>query len=181
MDVLDRLLLRAPAQVTDPDRVARVHFGSGNGELGDLTDYPTFEALSASTTPLARCAVYFSESLTPGRGERARRLEVVDQSPGYFAVLGVQPAIGSFPDAANASREDVAVISHALWQRESAAPQTCWDSRSSVGLDTYTIVAVAPRGFAGVGFKAGDVWLPLAPRGRANYGSQWNSIRTTFA
>ena len=54
VDVLDRLLLRAPAQVTDPDRVARVYFGSGNGYVGDLTDYPTFEALSASTTPLAR-------------------------------------------------------------------------------------------------------------------------------
>lgn len=44
VDILDRLLLRASAQVTDPDRVARVYCGSGNGYVGDLTDNPTFEA-----------------------------------------------------------------------------------------------------------------------------------------
>ena len=58
VDVLDRLLLRAPTQVTDPDRVARVYFGSRNGSyVGDLTDYATFEALSAmrDTSGRSRC------------------------------------------------------------------------------------------------------------------------------
>ena len=45
-----------------------------------------------------------------------------------------------------------------------------------LGLDAYTIVAVAPRGFAGIGFKAADIWLPLAPRGQrttARSGIRW--------
>jgi len=39
-DVLDRLLLRAPARVSDPDRVARLYVGFGNGRsYVDRIDY----------------------------------------------------------------------------------------------------------------------------------------------
>lgn len=44
-DVLDRLLLRAPAGVADPDRVARLYVGTGRGFF-DITGYDAGLALA---------------------------------------------------------------------------------------------------------------------------------------
>jgi len=48
VDVLDRLLLRVPARVKDPDRVSRVYVGIADGSYVNRTDYATFDALAAS-------------------------------------------------------------------------------------------------------------------------------------
>ena len=174
-DVLDRLLIRAPAHVTDPDRVTRVYVGGTGRSYLDRTDYATFDALSNLSDELEASAIYFSESLSFGRGESSRRLETVAHSPGYFAVLGFQPLVGAWAEASNTPREDVAVISHGLWQREFGGSLDVLGKPLRLGLDTYSIVAVAPRGFAGIDFKAVDVWLPLVPRARAAYGTEWKT------
>src|SRR5687768_7623163 len=93
-DVLDRLLLRAPAHVTDLDRVSLVYKRSGQ-RYGDRIDYATFDVLGTMREEIEASAVFFSDSLSLGRGERARPLEVVAHSRDYFAVLGVPPLIGS--------------------------------------------------------------------------------------
>ena len=47
VDILDRLLLRAPAGITEPDRVARVYFGNGNAQaFSELSSYAKFESLA---------------------------------------------------------------------------------------------------------------------------------------
>ena len=173
-DVLDRLLVRAPAHVFDPDRVTRVYVGMGRSYM-DRTGYATFDALTNLSDELEASAIYFSESLSFGRGESSRRLETVAHSPGYFAVLGFQPLVGSWAEASNPPREDVAVISYGLWQREFGGSLDVLGKPLRLGLDTYSIVAVAPRGFAGIDFRAVDVWLPLVPRARAAYGTEWKT------
>lgn len=174
VDVLDRLLLRAPAQVSDPDRVARTYVRMGNSYM-ERTGHATFEALAAMRDELEASAAYFTESLSLGRGSGARQLESLAHSGGYFAVLGIQPQVGSFAEAENPAREDAAVISHALWQQEFGGARDVLGKPLRLGLDTYTIVAVAPRGFRGIGWKPVDVWLPLVPRARANYGKEWKN------
>jgi len=177
VDVLDRLLLRAPARVADPDRVARVYVGVSEGRsYMDRIDYAAFEALAGMPNELTATAVFFSEPLTLGRGQHARRLEAVAHSRDYFTVLGVQPILGSWTEAAATPRDDTAVISHGLWQREFGGALDVLGKPLRLGLDTYTIVAVAPREFAGVGFKAADVWLPLVPRAKATYGAEWKTM-----
>lgn len=176
VDVLDRLLLRAPARVSDPDRVARVYVGvNQGGSYMDRIDYAAFEALAGMPNELTATAVFFSEPLTLGRGQRARRLEAVAHSRDYFTVLGVEPILGSWT-APPTSRDDAAVISHGLWQREFGGALDVLGKPLRLGLDSYTIVAVAPREFAGVGFKAADVWLPLVPRAKATYGAEWKTM-----
>jgi putative ABC transport system permease protein len=170
-DVLDRLLLRAPAHVTDPDRVSRVYVRVADGSYVSRTDYASFEALAASGADLEARATYLTESLSLGRGARARQVETVAHSGGYFAVLGVRPRLGSWPDSA----EDAAVISHRIWQQEFGGGQDVIGKPLRLGLDTYSIAAVAPPGFAGIDYKAADVWLPLAPRARAGYGPEWKT------
>ena len=71
-DMLDRLLVRAPAHVTDPDRVARAYVGSRGSYFG-FTGYATFEAITTLGVDLEASAAYFTESLTLGRGQHAGR------------------------------------------------------------------------------------------------------------
>jgi len=170
VDVLDRLLLRVPARVKDPDRVSRVYVGIADGSYVNRTDYATFDALAASGD-LESGAIYLTESLSLGRGARARQVETVAHTGGYFAALGVRPRLGSWPDGA----QDAAVISHRLWQQEFGGAEDVLGKPLRLGLDTYSITAVAPQGFAGIDYKAADVWLPLAPRARAGYGAEWKT------
>jgi putative ABC transport system permease protein len=179
-DVLDRLLLRPPAQVADPDRVARVYVRMGQSYMDRPFDYSTFEPLASMQDELEASAAYFSESLSLGRGEHAQRVNVISHSPGYFSVLGLQPVIGSWVEASNTSREDVAVISDALWQQEFGGSRDVLGKPLRLGLDTYNIVAVAPRGFRGIDFRPADIWLPLLPRARATFGRDWKITPVAF-
>lgn len=172
VDVLDRLLLRAPAHVTDPDRVARIYVRMGDSYIG-RTGYAAFEALGSMHDELEASAACFTESLSLGRGSGARRLEVLAHSGGYFDLLGLRPEIGSWAEASNPAREDAAVISHAVWQQEFGGARDVLGKPIRLGLDTYNVVAVAPRGFRGIGWKPVDVWLPLVPRARATHGREW--------
>jgi putative ABC transport system permease protein len=181
-DVLDRLLLRAPVHVVDPDRVARIYVAGKGAAYIDRTDYATLEALAVLHEDLDAAAAFLTESLSLGRGEHARRLEAVACSPQYFRVLGVQPQIGSWSEweHSNTSSKDSAVISHALWQQEFGGSPDVIGRAVRLGLDTYTVAAVAPRGFVGVGFKRVDVWLPLETRARAGYGADWKTMPGIF-
>jgi len=179
-DVLDRLLLRAPSQIADPDRIAQVYVGSAGGSYMELTGYSTFEALATMAGEVEASAAYFGESLSLGLGQKARRLEAVAHSRDYFTVLGVQPLLGSWTEPSNAAREDAAVISYGLWQGEFGGSYDVLGKPLRLGLDTYSIVAVAPRGFAGSGFTVADVWLPLAPRARAGFGPNWTTANAVF-
>jgi hypothetical protein len=172
-DMLDRLLLRAPAHVTDPDRVARVYIGLRG--FFDRTGYATFEAVSSLGDDLEASAAFFTESLTLGRGREARQVETVGHSGDYFKVLGVQPLIGSWTADRNGSSENSAVISHGLWQREFGGSPDVLGRPLRLGLDVYTIVGVAPSGFNGIGFKPADVWVPLERRASFAFGPDWKT------
>lgn len=72
-DVLDRVLLRAPAQVSDADRVARVYVGMQS--FRPIAACSTLEALATMDEEPQASAAYFTEELSLGRGEHARQLE----------------------------------------------------------------------------------------------------------
>jgi hypothetical protein len=180
-DVVDRLLLRAPAHVSDPERVSRVYVGIQGRSYVQLTEYSTFEAISGMREELAAAAAYFAETLSLGRGERARAVETVAHTADYFPVLGVQPLLGFWPLAPGApQRDDAAAISYGLWQQEFGGRGDVLGKPLVLGLDTYTITAVAPRGFAGLESNGADVWLPLEPRARATYGASWKTQPLLF-
>jgi predicted permease len=173
VDVLDRILLRAPVHVREPDRVARVYLGLKGGSYLDRTRHSTLEALATMHDDVEASAAYLSEPLSVGRGQDSRRIESVACSVDYFTVLGVQPLLGSFAEAC--AREDAAVISHAMWRQEFGGAPDVLGRPLRLGLDTYSIVAVAPKAFAGIGYKAADAWLPLEPRAKAGYGAEWKT------
>src|SRR3954471_6382654 len=88
VDVLDRLLLRAPEHIADPDRVTRLYVGGAHRPYLDRIDYATFDAVATLRSELDGSAVFFSEPLTLGRGQNARRLEALPRTRDYFGGPG---------------------------------------------------------------------------------------------
>jgi predicted permease len=83
-------------------------------------------------------------------------------SAGYFALLGVQPAIGRTfrPDEDEVpDRNPVAIISDALWRERFGADPAIFERTIHLNDRAVAIVGVMPRGFAGISFDT-DVWVP---------------------
>ena len=101
--------------------------------------------------------------------------------PALFGVLGVQP--GARPRLhqrrrPSRARRDVAVISHALWQRRLAAADRSGIVGIELGGEPFTVIGVMPPGFAfprGAGASVGTaqvptahrIWTPLSSRRRS--------------
>jgi predicted permease len=164
-DVLDRLLLRPPTHVDDPSRVRRL-YSQSDGTPGRLvTNFVTLSRLAEGTrNEIEAIAPFMNERIGSGRGPDAARLEAIAFGEGYFDVLGLTPRLGSLPTARRRSNPDAVVISHALWQQRFGGALDVIGRALRLGQRTYTIVAVGPRGFAGVDDDPVDVWVPLESR-----------------
>ncbi|MBI3664829.1 MAG: ABC transporter permease [Acidobacteria bacterium] len=99
-------------------------------------------------------------------GGEAEYVRALGASADYFRVFGAEPARGrSFqeeedrPDGAN-----VAVLSHALWQRRFNCDPDIVGRAVSLGGRAYTIVGVTPAGFNSI--PPADVWTALHPSPR---------------
>jgi predicted permease len=145
-------------QLIEPRNDAGIYPGTSWLEYRDLRDeLGSFQALLAfRIMPL-----YVGE---PGRVERVFGMLVSDN---YFSGLGLRPAMGRFPGAAeHTSGAPAAVISYGLWQtRFGGGAEALTRSIRVNGVD-LAILGVAPREFQGtVSGLNFDVWLParLAP------------------
>ena len=169
--ILDRLLLRAPPQIVDPDRVVLVHNRSrGDREYQTSQSYGLYKALEAQVSDFAEVAVATPTNITRriyyplGRGESASQIAGSLVSAGYFSTLGVRPAIGRFFQAdeerENAAQK-LAVIGYGYWQRQYAGQRSAIGQTLDIGTDKFTIIGVAPEGFTGTELGEVDVWLPV--------------------
>ena len=82
----------------------------------------------------------------------------------YFAVLGIRPALGRFfaPDeCATAGAGAVAVLSDAVWRREFAGERGVLGRTIVLNRTPFTVIGVAPPGFAGTVPVASGFWAPL--------------------
>lgn len=102
-----------------------------------------------------------------------RTPELIAGSPvtgNYFDVLRVRPHLGRTfrPDEDQVEgRDAVAVISYALWQRRFASDPAVAGKSIHVNGVPFTIIGVAPEGFAGVyGGLGQDLWMPMQMHNR---------------
>ena len=170
IDVLDRLLIRAPEGVYQPATVAQVLLSPAGEPPRSLIDYSTSELLDKSQA-VSSTAVYFEESLSFDRGRAARLIQAVSTTPRYFEVLGVAPFLGAWA----LPTEDGVVISHRLWRQKFEGASDVIGKTMPIGKDVYAIVAVAPPGFSGTGLRPADVWLPLERRASTTFGPTWKT------
>ena len=97
----------------------------------------------------------------------------------YFDVLGVRrrSAAASVPRRTSPRAAPVAVVSHGLWQRRSAAGRTSSAQTVKLSGSSYTVIGVAPRGFPGtMPGIATEFWVPVTMVERLQFtGVQWTT------
>ncbi len=169
--VLDRILFRAPDQIRDPDRVVQVETHSaGSAYWQSSCSYATYTDFRDQAAGFDGVAATYSGGYFPlDRGSSASRVAGSLVSSSFFSTLGVRPAAGRFFSADEdnvASAGNVAVIGYGFWQRHFNGRESALGQTLNIGVQRYTVVGVAPKGFTGVDLNDVDVWLPItAPSG----------------
>ena len=163
--LVDRLLLSAPPYIRDPDAVVRLRFDNAQPQSGRITwvraQYDFYQSLVGARP---RFDVAGTAALTAllrvNREPRAATIHAV--TPGYFALLGVQPALGRFPVDNDASDDQSVVVSHSVWTRELGSESDVIGRDLRIGQQTFRVIGIAPRGFTGDGIEPVDAWIPLS-------------------
>lgn len=191
-NAIDRLLLRAPEHVMEPDRVVRLLLETrgpqGEEIVSARTNFPTFEDFAREVDGFANVAAYSSASLSVGEGVGATQARATLVTGSYFTVLGVRPVLGRMFRAADdepGTRGAYAVLSYHLWLRQFGADTAILGRDIRIGSLRYTAIGIAPPDFRGVEPFAPDVWLPLVvaaerdlgiPISLEDRGSAWLSV-----
>ena len=159
-NVIDRLLLRPPAHVTDPQDVYTIY-----ASPREQISFPAFVTLRDKLSSAAAIAVQTAPRGLPiGRGDDAQMAQAVFIDGGYFRTLGVRPAAGRLLGDADTKLPDgqpVAVLGFGLWQRQFAGDPAVVGRDLIVSTTRLRIIGVAPRGFNGALNRPLDLWLPV--------------------
>lgn len=173
VEVVDLLLFRPPPHVRAANEIVQLHFDfiirgakpTSTSTISRGVVYSHYLALRDSLAELDGVAGYHTEELSLERGDAARPVTAAFVTGSFFPLLGVRPAMGHLFDSDDARGNDGAqpvVISYALWRSHFGGDSSIIGRTVSVGKASYTIAAVAPRGFRGLeSLRPMDLWLPI--------------------
>jgi putative ABC transport system permease protein len=185
IDVLDRLFIRAPVGIRDPNSVVRLWFTSAepDGGLMPIASYYRYALLRDGLSSQLQLAAYSIQETSYGTGDDSVKVRAALVSSSYFAVLGTRPALGVL--AAGGDRDRVAeahvVLSHAFWMRRYGSDPAAVGRTVRIGPATFAIAGVAEPGFLGAEVEPIDIWLPLGATGAWTLGPQWREWRDGYA
>ena len=185
--ILERLLLRAPEHVSDPDGLYSPYVTASDFRGAEVTSgtmqWRDYRLLTDGVEAVSAAAA-FTE---PNRqvvnvGTAQVEAQKVMASASYFDVLGVRPAVGRFflPEDSAGSAPPVTVIGYGFWRRQFGGARDVLGKTIAQGGVVYTIIGVAPRGFSGATPERVDVWLPAQHAARATFGADWEVNNFTW-
>jgi putative ABC transport system permease protein len=183
--VLDRLLFRSPPMLRDPDSVHRVYlFRTVRGvESQTGGQYARYADFVRWTRSFSNVAGHASKILAVGVGQNARELRVAVVTAGFFGFFDVPPVAGRYFTEAEDTPPtgvDVAVLSHAFWQTQYGGRRDVLGSTLQIGSVLYTIIGVAPQGFAGLWPQRPPVaFIPVTSYSARESGLNWPSNYST--
>ena len=176
--LLDRLLLRPPAHVREPDQIRRVYLHIPDGAQQALVTEVSYHRLSELQRDAADAIDLAGMVQTPfvaGEAEDAREIRDALVSPNFFPMLGVRPHLGRFLHQGVEGAQEV-VLGFEWWRSAHGADSTVIGRTIRIGTGRFTVVGVAPEAFTGVEVSSTDAWLP-ALAGR----SIWTHLGPTWA
>ena len=152
--IVDRLLFRAPPMLRDPSLTHRLYlartFRGKDGATGSIA-YARFLDFKQSTHSFSHIAQYTARDLAIGAGADAREMKVGCVSADLFAFFDAPPLMGRYFTAAEDSTPSgspVAVVSYSYWRTEMGSRRDVLGSTMRIGPIVYTVIGVAPAGFA---------------------------------
>jgi len=164
--IVDRLLLRPPEHIVQPERVRNVFMNRPNPVTGAMSpqaafSYPDYEDLKAHTR--MSVAAWESGSAIVGSGSDATMVSTAQTTASFFPLLGVRPYLGRFYSEEEAAPGSplTAVLSYERWQRAYGADPDIVGRVIPIDEDRVPVIGVTPPGFTGASLRPTDVFLPL--------------------
>jgi putative ABC transport system permease protein len=154
------LLLRPPPGVAAPGRVLMLRGEPHDLSAADVADY------RAQAEAFSGLAARKAWAMDLRVGNETRRINGALVGGGYFAVLGVRPALGRGfgpdEDSGAPGAHPVAVIGHDLWRDRLGADPRAIGRTIGLNGHPFTVIGVAPEGFRGPAlFEEEALWVPL--------------------
>jgi len=193
--VADRLLFRPPSFLKDPDRVHRVYLADtyrGKEYTSGAVQYARFRDLTAWTSRFDRTAEFTSRHLAVGVGADALEMQIGVVSASFFGFFDAPPALGRYFTSAEdtvPAGAAVAVLGFGYWQTHYGGRRDVLGTTVQVGATLYTVIGVAPKGFAGLWpGEPPALYVPITTYGaemgatiRIPGESWWSTYRWTWA
>ncbi len=160
---LNTLFLRGPVEVAESGAVVGIHGRSEGRIVPEHVTRDEFEALRGATRTLTGVAAHTGAWVWMA----SERRDPVELSAGvvslnYFSLLGMRPALGRLFDSSDETGLPVTVLAHHVWQAQFGGDPSILGSRVSLNQRMFTVVGVAPEGFAGIyqGAQRSGLWIP---------------------
>ncbi|MEO7271128.1 MAG: ABC transporter permease [Vicinamibacterales bacterium] len=151
--IVNAVLLR-PLPFRDPTRLVWIENVGTSGLSARTTRVDTFQAWREQNTSFESLAAYFAffdfvRRQTITGGGDPERLRSVAVSDNFLDLLGVAPALGRTftADECVVNGPQVALLSHAFWQRRFAGDRTVVGRTLTLNNAAVTIVGVLPASF----------------------------------
>ena len=183
--VIDRLLFRPPPLMHDPASVHRVYLYKLNDGVLRQTggQFARHADIVRWTTSFSEAAAYSLRQLAVGVGQDAREMRVAAVSASFFGFFDATPALGRFflaSEDAPPAGTPVAVLSYPTWQQQFGGRRDVIGSSLQIGALSYTIVGVAPEGFAGLwALTPPAAFVPVATYAASQIGATWQTTYTS--
>lgn len=177
MSLVSSILIE-PLPYERPDQLEMVWAYYPSANLG-FPEQPThgavFRIIRDNTHAFESIAAFRGVSLNLGDTNNPERLDGVEVTGDFFHTIGDSPQIGRFFERANEApgADHVVVLSDAIWRRRFGADPQIVGRVVTLNAEPYSVIGVAPRGFA---FPRGsemprdfqfaaapDAWIPLEP------------------
>jgi putative ABC transport system permease protein len=169
--VVNAMLFR-PLPYAEADRLVAVIFNNedlGRGQAATMPfwSYPKFSALRDHLTSFDAVAAYAQYPMTVNFADQPERVEVEIVTANYFKTLGVNASMGRVfaPEEDRApGSHPVVLIGDNIWRRRFGADPKVIGHTIHIRNLPFTIIGVAPEGFAGQVGTA-EIWTPtmMAP------------------
>ena len=184
--IVDRLLFRPPAHMAAPDRTHHIYFGrmvDGKEFIGNSAQYQRLLDLQRESKTMEVLGAYSENRRAVGVGEAARELEIGAMSGTMWQLFDARPVLGRFftpnedryPDISR-----VVVLAYGYWQSHYAGARDVIGKTMSIGPGQYTIIGVAPRGFAAVQMVTPSAFIPLTASAADGFGAMWAKYHNTY-
>ncbi len=166
--IVDRLLLRPPSHITQPEQVYRVQVARWIDRyipVSQALSVPAFFDVRDRSRAFSHVAAALPDEVSFGVGVEGRSLKALWASGQYFGLLGVRPVLGRFyseDEDRLPIGEPVAVLGFTFWQSMYAGDPSVIGRTVAFNGRTFEIIGVAPKGFTGTDLERVDVFMPLA-------------------
>jgi hypothetical protein len=184
--IVDRLLFRPPAYMIEPGRTHHIYFGAcrrWKDFVGNSAQYQRLLDLTRESKTMEVLGAYAEARRAIGVGEAARELEIGALSASLWQLFDARPVVGRFFTADEDREPDVTrvvVLSYGYWQSQYAGARDVVGKSMDIGPGKYTIIGVAPRGFAAVQMVTPSVFIPLTASAVDGFSAMWAKYHNTY-